>query len=431
MSSPVCRAPLAARSSRGGQRLARPAALIVVAVASMTVGARAGLAQTPAPTGTRLTLAQAEAQALKTNPSILAARLQRPVDEANVGVAAERPNPDVAFGVTRETPREILTVSVPIELGGKRGRRVDLAHATVAAGDAERDETIAEIQNDVRRAYFQLVAADAKVKLAQDAQTLAQRTRDAAQARFSAGEVPQSDVTQAELGLADAEDDTTDAQGDAKAARADLNSLLGWPAMTPVSATDPLDARPVPTLEEALEQSARVNSELAALDRHIDEQVARVNVAKSMRTPDFTAGGGVGFNAQPDFSAGWNLSFDMTVPLFTTHQSGVTVETATLSRMRAEREARALTIAGDVQAAYAHLEAAQARLQQFQRRSLPLSVQVEQMAQAAYAAGEKGLTDLLQALQQVRDIRAKALDSSLDFQLALADLEHAIGAPIR
>ena len=53
------------------------------------------------------------------------------------------------------------------------------------------------------------------------------------------------------------------------------------------------------------------------------------------------------------------------------------------------------------------------------------------MAQSAYAAGEKGLTDLLQALQQVRDIRLKALQSSLDFQMALADLEHAIGAPIK
>jgi cobalt-zinc-cadmium efflux system outer membrane protein len=427
----VCRAPLAARSSRGGQRLAHPAALIVVAVASMTVGARAGLAQTPAPAATALTLADAEAQALKTNPTILAARLQRPVDEAGVGVANERPNPDVSLGVTRQTPRDTLTMTMPFELGGKRGRRVDLAQATVTAGDADRDQTIAGIQNDVRRAYFQFVAAEAKVKLAEDAQRLAQRAHDAAQARYGAGEVPQSDVLQAELDLADAEDDTTDAQGEVKATRADLNSLLGWPAGTAITAVDTLDARPVPTLAEALELTTRVNTELVALDRHIDEQMARVNVAKSLRTPDLSAGAGITFGAQPDFAAGWNLTFDMTVPLFTSHVSGVTVETTTLDRLRAERAARAFAIAGDVQAAYARLEAAQARLAQFQRRSLPLSGQVEQMAQAAYAAGEKGLTDLLQALQQVRDIRAKALDSSLDFQLALADLEHAIGAPIR
>jgi cobalt-zinc-cadmium efflux system outer membrane protein len=403
---------------------------IVVAVVLTTTAETLVAGPQASPAGA-LTLAAAQARALTSNPTIMAARLQRPVDEAGVGVAGERPNPDLAFDATRQTPRDALTLTVPFELGGKRGRRVALAQATVAAGEATLNQTIAQVLNDVRRAYFQVVAADARVALAEGAQALAQRARDAAQARLAAGEVPGSDVTQADLELADAEDDTTDAHGDAAASRADLNTLLGQPASTPIQLTDSLGAGPVPTLPEALAQATQVNSELAVLDRGIAAQAARLDVAKSLRIPDVSAGAGVTFNARPDFGTGWNITFDATLPLFASHQAGVTVETSELAHLRAERNARALAIAGEVEAAYARLSSARARLQQLHTRSLPLSVQVEQNAQSAYAAGEKGLTDLLQALQQVRDIRLKALQSSLDFELALADLEQAIGAPIR
>jgi cobalt-zinc-cadmium efflux system outer membrane protein len=420
-----------ARVSRrpSDRRLGRLVPRLVLAVAWATAGATLGAQQTPVPGA--LTLAAAQARALTNNATIMAARLQRPVDEAGVGVAGERPNPDLAFDATRQTPRDGLTLTVPFELGGKRGRRVALAQATVAAGEATLNQTIAQVLNNVRRAYFQVVAADARVTLAEGARALAQRARDAAQARFAAGEVPGSDVTQADLELADAEDDSTDAHGDATASRADLNTLIGQPASTPIFLADDLGAGPVPTLADALAQANQVNAELAVLDRQIAAQAAKLNVAKSQRIPDVSAGAGVTFNARPDFGTGWNVTFDATLPFFTSHEAGVTVETAELAHQRAERTARALAIAGDVEAAYARLSSARARLQQLQTRSLPLSVQVEQMAQSAYAAGEKGLTDLLEALRQVRDIRQKALQSSLDFQLALADLEQAIGAPIR
>jgi cobalt-zinc-cadmium efflux system outer membrane protein len=354
------------------------------------------------------------------------------VDEAGVAVARERPNPDLSFTNVRDTPRDAAAVSVPLELGGKRGRRIDLAEASVASGEAVLAQTIAGVENDVRRAYYQVVAADASMKLAQDAQTIAQRARDAAQARFTAGEVPQSDVLQADLVLANAEDDTADAQGQATSARAELNTLIGQPASSPLTLADDLIAPgPIPSLAQALAQASQRSTELAVLDRQIAQQTAQVNLAKSQRVPDFNAGAGVTWDAQPDFTVGWSVSFDMTVPLFTSHQAGVQVANAELTRLHAARNARALAIAGDVEAAYARLSSARARMDQFQTRSLPLSNQVEQMAQRAYASGEKGLTDLLQALQQVRDIRLKALQSSLDFQLALADLEQAIGAPIR
>src|SRR5690349_7637266 len=109
---------------------------LAAAIAVLAVTAALS-AQTQTPQGAGLTLAAALERALAANPTIAAARLQRPIDVAGVAVAAERPNPELAWELTKETPRQSITATLPIELGGKRDRRIGLANATVAVGEAD------------------------------------------------------------------------------------------------------------------------------------------------------------------------------------------------------------------------------------------------------------------------------------------------------
>src|SRR5258708_36065420 len=93
------------------------------------------LAQEPVPSP--LTLEAAFDRALNANPTIAAARLRRAIDLAGITVAGERPNPEVHAEVEKETPKQDFGISLPIELGGKRSRRIDVAQATLAVGEAE------------------------------------------------------------------------------------------------------------------------------------------------------------------------------------------------------------------------------------------------------------------------------------------------------
>ena len=65
----------------------------------------------------------------------------------------------------------------------------------------------------------------------------------------------------------------------------------------------------------------------------------------------------------------------------------------------------------------------------YQATILPLALESERQAQAAYTGGQTGLPALVQALQTARDTRQRGLQAGLDYQHALADLERAIGAP--
>ncbi|MEO7158345.1 MAG: TolC family protein, partial [Vicinamibacterales bacterium] len=67
----------------------------------------------------------------------------------------------------------------------------------------------------------------------------------------------------------------------------------------------------------------------------------------------------------------------------------------------------------------------------YESEILPASRQVEQMAQESYASGQSGLAALLQTVQSAREIRQRALQAALDFQLAVADLERAMGTPLK
>ena len=402
------------------------AALSLTALCATTLAA-----QQPAPAAAPMSLDQALAAALAGNPAIAAARLQRPVDLANVDVARERPNPDLTVEGSRDTPREAVGVNVPIELGGKRGARTASAEAAVATGEARTEQTINGVLDEVRRAFLDFAGATERLRISQEVAALFGRARDAAHTRFNAGDVPRRDDVAAQADALVAETDVRQAQGEVAATQATLNVLLGRAADAPLAVILPADSSSIPAVEGVLARLDQANTDLRVLDRQIAEQEARIRVARSMQTPDITAGGGLSFDSPPEFNVGWRVNFGITLPLFTTHRAGVVVEQSELTRLRAERAATAAEIRGVIAADLARATAAAERAQTYQRDILPLSQQDEAFAQDSYQSGQTGLDALILALQHARDRRLAALQATLDLQSALADLERAINGPIR
>ena len=380
--------------------------------------------QAPAP----LTYQAAVQRALASHPRLMAARLKRTVNLASRDVAAERLNPEFRVELAKETPKEGYTVAVPLELGGKRARRLQVAEATIATGDAEVNQVMAEVQAGVRRAYFAQFVAEQRQALLTEMQALALRARDAAQARFDAGGVPRLEVVQAQLALADAENQAAAAQGTVIAARSTLNAAVGLPLDTPTTVDALLDPGPALTTDAAVGRARAASAELAAIDRRIDEQRARVRLAQALRTPDVTPEATLTRRAAPEFDTGWRAAVAVTMPLFTTHRAAVRVEEATLAQLSSEREAAAARISGEVASASAVAESQRQQYIRYRDEILPQALEVERMAEDSYKLGQTGIAAYLQALQASRDVRLRSIQSAADLQSALADLERAIGA---
>ncbi len=402
---------------------------VFLAVVLVAAGPQVGRAQVA--TSPPLSLSAALAKAREANPTILAARRAKGAGEANVRLAGERPNPEVSFEAEKETPHQALAVSLPIELGGKRTRRIDVANAGLAVIDADIARTIADVENQVRRAYFALAAANAQRRLADDLRGLSNRARDAAAARVAAGDAPRLEGVQTELALADAENEVARADGEVVAGRIELNTLLGAPVNDPVVVDDALGAGAIPQLSDVLTTARASNVDLVALDRRIGEQTARRDLARSLQTPDITVGSSLTYDAQPEFSYGWRASAGITLPLFTRHRAAIAVEDGELSRLMAERDATLSTLMGAVSAAFVRLSSTRDQWARFEQQILPRALEVETMAQDGYRSGQTGVTALLQVLASTRDVRSRGLQAALDVEMALAELERVAGVPLR
>ena len=282
----------------------------------------------------------------------------------------------------------------------------------------------------MRRAYFALSAAQRRVDETAELQRLAESARDAARARFEAGDVPRLDALQAELAAAQAAGETDKARGLLAGARATLNALLGRPLDSPLAVSAALDAGTVPPPDAAVRLALSSSTELAVLELGIAAQKAQVELARAEAVPDLTAGAGVLHYAPPDFDWGWRAAITVPLPIFNRGRAQVRLEEATLARLRAERDAAGARVRGEVFAAAAAAEtqrqascASATRSSRGPRRSSAWRRTPTARARPASSA-------LLQSLQAVHDLRLQAVQAGTDYQNALADLERAIGAPL-
>jgi len=398
-----------------------PAAVILPVLLAVPAAAQVGVGN--------LTLQMAMERAMAANATIAAARLRGPINLANLAVARERLNPEGSFELEKETPKEAYGFALPLELGGKRARRIDVAEATIRSGDAELAAVITQVRNDVRRAYFAQVLAESRLLLLREQRDLSTRARDTAQARFDAGSAPRLEVMQAQLALAATENEATAAEGTAAAARAALNALLAQPLDTTTALSTDVDTAP-PGTPAALMLAQTASTELLSLDRQIEAQRARVALAESLRVPDVTPTFTLTHRAEPEFTYGWRAGAAITLPLFTSHRAGVLVEQTTLEQLIVQRQATLLRIQGDVTAASQRAQAQRELFVRYRDQIIPQAQAVEQLAQDSYQLGQTGIAALLQALQATRDVRLRSLDAIDQFQTALSDLERAIGAPL-
>jgi cobalt-zinc-cadmium efflux system outer membrane protein len=378
-----------------------------------------------------LTLDEAFSLAASNNRTITAARLRRAIDQAGIEVAKERPNPDLHYEQAKETPHQSLTATQPIELGGKRGRRIALAQAVLRTGEAELARTLADVRSQVRQAYYGLAATQARLAIALDLQGIARRARDAAKERYDAGDVARLEVVQAELNLDQAENEATAAAGERDAARAELNALIGRDPHAPTQVVEELADVTLPAAEVAAAAAMASNAELAVIDRQMAEGVARAALARALQIPDPSLEGAVTHDAPGEFVWGWRYAVGVTVPLWTRHRAAVRVEEATIAQLKAQREALVQRLEGAVGAALARANTQRGQYLRYRDQILPRTREVEAMAEESYRAGQTNLVALLQALQAAREARAKAVQAAYDYQAALAELQRtaAVGPP--
>jgi outer membrane protein, heavy metal efflux system len=385
-----------------------------------------------APTAAPLTYEQALELAAARNLNVEAARRQRAIRESAIRVARQIPNPDVSLELTQDTPHQAVNFDVPVELGGKRGRRIELAQAELALADLDLRTELRAMRRDLRQTFYTLVAADERVRLAEGLVEIARRVRDAAQSRFEAGAAPRLEVLQADLGVARAEADVELARATRVAAQATLNAVLNQPPRQTLTIAGSLSDHVGPvSYEQALMAATTANVDLLGLDRQIDIEARRLELLRAERTPTPVFSAGALFNSPGEFSSGARVGVSVGVPIFSRNQGEIAASIATTAQLRTKRDAVRRTVENDVYGILARIDAERRQVDAYEQRLVPTATNLQELAEESYRAGRSSVLALLDAQRSLRDLRREALQAELDLQLAFAELEEVVGAPIQ
>lgn len=403
---------------------------IIALLTAATIGPPVRAQAPPAPSE-RLTISSALDLATRQNLDLIAARAQRAVALAGIRAAGERPNPSLTFAATRDEPHESAFVDLPVEIGGRRGRRIELAKQQSGLTDVNIGALERRVRMDVRNAFYGLAFARGSTAERADVLKLGERLRSIAEARFEAGDIPQLEVTQAELEVAREQADLQVAQQEEKVALSDLNALLNEPATMNWDIGDAF-AAPLPTveLEDLLARSGASSAEIARISQEQKVQHGETALFRAERIPNVGLQFGADFNSPHDFQVGGRGQISVELPLLNRLQGEIAGSQAAEQALERELAATRRSVGAKVEAAYYDLEARRFQAQLYRDTLLPASRKLEDMAEESYRSGKANILSVLTAQREVQQVDREYLDSVHALQAAFAQLEEAVGVPL-
>jgi cobalt-zinc-cadmium efflux system outer membrane protein len=389
-------------------------------------------AQTPPVVSAPLTYERALNLATSRNLGLEAARRQRAIREAAIRTARQAPNPSASIEVSKDTPHQAFTFDLPVELGGKRRRRIDLATEELTLADVDVQSEMRAVRRELRQAFYSLVASDERVRLSESVLDIARRVRDAAQGRFEAGAAPRLEVLQADLGVTRAETEVELARSTRSADQSRLNAVLDLPPQQPQTIAGSLsEGATTIDFEQALTLATASNVDLIALDRQIAIEQRRVDLLRAERVPTPVLSVSALFNNPPDFTVGPRAAVSVDLPIFSRNQGPIAEAVAAGAQLRGRRDATRRGIENAVYGTIARIEAQRRQIAAYEQRLVPTATDLETLAEESYRAGRTSVLGVFDAQRSLRDLTREALQAALDLQLSLADLEEILGTSIQ
>lgn len=383
-----------------------------------------------------LTLEQALERARSRAPAALAA--QERVDEARGALLAASPllrdNPVVEGSFGPRTPLAgpgarsydlELGLSQTVELGGKRGARLAVAHAQVARAEAEREAALRAHLGAVAERFLGALHARARVELGEARLQTARTLRSATERRLAAGESAALEANAARIEAVEAEAELLAARADEAALLNALRGLLGVARGDALVLRGTLRDVVLAADTDVLEGPTAAPPGVRAREAELAEAQGERRVGTSAAWPD--VGLGVRYEREEGDQVVLGV-LSVPLPVFERGQGARASAAARARRAAVELDAARATAdleVASVRERYARTREAAAL---YEREALPALTENERLVQRALEVGELGLAELLVWRRTAADTREAYLRRLLDAASARVALRLQLGA---
>ena len=392
------------------------------------------------PIANNLTPESAVAVALENNRDLAAARIAIRQAEGRLKQAGLWSNPewetgyapDTAFGNAGEYNFSTgFKQRFPITgrlTKAKAVARVDVALALAEVRNQER-----LLAGEVLGQSRELLVTQAKLKANDEIQSVIQKAVEVSEKRLKTAEVSAADVNVAKLELQKLTLAQAALLNQQETASTTLNRLLGREPKTPLQISGEVSAEfDTNSIAEISQQAIarRPDRQLAALG--IDRAGAEIKLARAEKWEDWTVGfdysrGVSKFDAPIGTKTDNFLGVGVSIPLpfWNQNQGRVSEAQATQQRAEAELSALDLRIKAETQTAEDQMRRLLGILRQYRDESIKLAEENVTLLQKGYGDGLVNITAVIQAQQQLTDLRQSYLEALGGFEQALTDWQTA------
>lgn len=420
-----------------------------VAMTIATYAAQARAAdQTPSQAVVTNTVDALVRRALTTNRELAAARLDVTRARARLRQSSLLPNPVLeveqtggALGISKGEVERRAEISVPIEYGGKRGRRIDVAHAEVQLIEAVLADRERRLAAEVRRLYSEAIAATRELSFTNELTQIDTAIGTVLQIRVREGDAPPLEESLLRVEIDRLRSRRAMLEGRRRAAELQLLTVVGLPADERIPLADSYgEGASVPAVDDAVRLALQRRPDLRAADLNIAAAEAGLRLANAQALPEITVFGGYargrgGFADTPvgplvDEDQLINAGVGITLPIFNRNQGAKAEAAAGIEQAKRLRELTELQIRMEVESAVARYRAAEAAIEVFRQGVIERSAQNVRTMRAAYEAGAFTISEFLAERRRFVDAQRELTEAMTERAIALIDLQAAVAEPI-
>ncbi len=353
-------------------------------------------------------------------PRVSAARAPIALAAADVLAAGRWPDPRVTFNreAVAGTTENMLMVSQPLPVSGRRRLDVSAAGARVAATTSRAEEQVRRVRADLRRAFTALWAAQTSERELVRGRDRLQELATVLERREAAGDAAGFDRLRAEREVIEADVDRANAALVRIRAQAMLVAFFasppGDPALVEVVRTEGTPPA-IPSVEDLAARAARARGDVSALQHDLEAAGFAEQSAGRRRIPEPEVVAGTKSSNAGGGDIGSLVSVHVTVPLFDRGRAERAAAQARASQARAEAAVLDGVVRAEIVAWRAAVLARRDIAERYRGAVTATAEQLERIALVSYDAGERGILDLLDAIRTASSARVRqvALDAAV------------------
>jgi cobalt-zinc-cadmium efflux system outer membrane protein len=369
------------------------------------------------------------------SPRARAARAGIDLARADVLAAGRWPNPRLTFdreavaGVTEN----MVMVTQPLPVSGRRGLEVQAASALVGATSNRADDEIRRLRADLRLAFADLVAAQMRER---ELTAARDRLRDLAsvlEKREAAGDAAGFDRLRAEREVLETDTDRALAATDRARAQAAVASFFAdvtEPSQI-VAVAQPRRSATFPTVEALMERAESTRGDLLALRREVEAAGFAERAADRRWIPEPEVVAGTKSSTVGGGDIGSVFTVHATIPLFDRGQPERAAALARAAQADARASAFRAVLRGQIAALRSTVMERQLAAERYRLEAVSSANQIERIAQVSYDAGERGILELLDAYRIGGSARVRQVTLDAAVRQAEIELEFASGWEIQ